>query len=778
VEEDSLGELLKALLVQLLPWAHHIWMARWQYQQFKILKTNLPQNVLLTVADFSENYRCSYQDEISSAYYSYEQVTIHPIQSYYRNEQGEVVEESVVFLSDDHVHDYLTVAECNDLLYQHLADKRGLNVEKHIQFSDGCPKQYKGKDTFHYVENMNLPTERCFFGSRHGKGPCDAIGGVLKNKASSHVRLRIGIIRNAQDMFHFACREMIIDEPTNKRVFFFITKEELEARRKKTGKVKSKRLPNTRDIHAVKNTPDGLLKRFEACFCEPCRNERYDECENVSHVGAWMPATKKSDSELKWKACNQRKKKCNVPSKLEDKGIKSKKESGPQVKKAVTRSKVSEKSKKKKLKIAKKKLYVDELSGKCSSRNEEKEGKKKRLVPKKKVTPKGNMSKEKSEEKCNVSQEAKKGNVKIGKNSVLEKTPSEQERDRPCRSSTRKITSELEVAKKKRMPINDQSSFVLPSEVQTRFTRSKTQKEEKSKTTEANSRKKKERATSPENHRTKASQPMLNTSTAKASSKKPAPGPTPPLSQRTVYSLLRALIHSPYCIQLTTALKMEIGDVKFKRDLSITSIKAAIDEKAYSLMPDDLPNSVHAHGRPSFPVTVKGDGNCLPRAGSIFAYGTESHHGDIRLRIAHELIIYKDMYLSEDHLSQGLPSNQRLSPAMVAQFSDFYTGQLMTDAAVEEIFLKEVQQILKMGEYMGLWQLFALASVMKVPIFSAYPKRGNRNIRRDMHRVLMPRETEDPNVRCPIIMWSSCRDDMSKHHWVPNHFTVILPISL
>jgi hypothetical protein len=250
------------------------------------------------------------------------------------------------------------------------------------------------------------------------------------------------------------------------------------------------------------------------------------------------------------------------------------------------------------------------------------------------------------------------------------------------------------------------------------------------------------------------------------------------MSDRTVRKLLQALIHSPFHIQVTTASAIQLNDVQIHKELSIVKLKASVDEAAYSLMPDDVPSNVCTPGRPSFPIVVEGDGNCFSRVGSIILYGTESHHLEVRLRIAIEMIMFRDLYLDEEHLSKGLPDKQRLTPAMVAQFSDNYTMQPLDDINVQTIYLKEVHQVLKPFEYMGTWQLFALASVLKTPIFSAYPHRGNPNVRRDLHRFIMPREIEDTETKPPVILWSSCRSDMNDHHWVPNHVTLMLPVML
>ena len=195
-------------------------------------------------------------------------------------------------------------------------------------------------------------------------------------------------------------------------------------------------------------------------------------------------------------------------------------------------------------------------------------------------------------------------------------------------------------------------------------------------------------------------------------------------------------------------------------------------------MSDDLPKNVLTYGSASFSIIINGNRNCLARVGSMMMYGSESHHMEVRLRIACEMILYRDLYLQENHLSKDLPTNQCLTPAMVAQFSDSYTGQNLDADGVKGIYLNEIQQVLKPCEYMGTWQLFALASVLKMPLFSAYPKRGNPVVRRHLRRVIMPRrELGDQNAKLPIVMWSSCRMDMTEEHWVPNHFTTVLPVS-
>jgi hypothetical protein len=192
-----------------------------------------------------------------------------------------------------------------------------------------------------------------------------------------------------------------------------------------------------------------------------------------------------------------------------------------------------------------------------------------------------------------------------------------------------------------------------------------------------------------------------------------------PMSAKNAKQLMKAMIHSPFHLQVSTASNVMFDEVSVREDLTISGLKARIDSDALHLMPDDLPSTVYTHGVASFPIIIEGDGNCLARVGSVLLFGTEAHHLEVRLRIATEMVLFRDCYLDQDYLSKGLPANQHLSPAMIAQFSETYVGEHLNADAVQNIFLKEVHQVLRPSSYMGLWQLFAMASVLKLPLFSA-----------------------------------------------------------
>jgi hypothetical protein len=151
---------------------------------------------------------------------------------------------------------------------------------------------------------------------------------------------------------------------------------------------------------------------------------------------------------------------------------------------------------------------------------------------------------------------------------------------------------------------------------------------------------------------------------------------------------------------------------------------------------------------------------------------------DIRLRIAVELMTHRELYLDANYLSKGLQEGQTLTAKTVAQFSDRYKGQFLDEDTVNEIYQQEIHQVLRPQEFMGVWQLFALSSVLSIPIVSIYPNKSP-SVRKDLHRIILPRSQSSSLLNKPAyIMWSSARKDMQDAFWVPNHFCPVLPLQM
>lgn len=136
--EKSATEVVLDLAKELDKLAAHLFVAAWQQNQFSQLLKSVPSHWGILNMDFSENYSCVNQNEVQSAHWGHNNITIHPAVSYYRcpNENcNDTIQESLIFVSDDLVHDAHAVATFVAKANEHLQNKRGLIIEKQIQFT-------------------------------------------------------------------------------------------------------------------------------------------------------------------------------------------------------------------------------------------------------------------------------------------------------------------------------------------------------------------------------------------------------------------------------------------------------------------------------------------------------------------------------------------------------------------------------------------------------------------------------------------------------------------
>ncbi|CAG2221681.1 unnamed protein product [Mytilus edulis] len=289
------SELIAELKKELTELSIHLFVATWQHRQFSHITSNLQPQMVVMVLDFGQNYTCFYQDEAQSAHWSAEQVTVHPSICYYKCKTcSETVKEDIVMLSGDLKHDFYAVSTFIRKANEHLIQKRGLTIDHHIQFSDGCAGQYKSKNAFEGIADIGsefeCTVERNFFGSRHGKGPSDACTGVVKSAVTRAVKARQALVTCPEEMFKFCTENLTKDCSTdescihNLRTFILITDIDRKI------EMSAKTVQGTRKVHAVKsgNIPKQILTttRQLSCFCASCLNGEED-CENYQYTGTW-----------------------------------------------------------------------------------------------------------------------------------------------------------------------------------------------------------------------------------------------------------------------------------------------------------------------------------------------------------------------------------------------------------------------------------------------------------------------------------------------------------
>ena len=108
-----------------------------------------------------------------------------------------------------------------------------------------------------------------------------------------------------------------------------------------------------------------------------------------------------------------------------------------------------------------------------------------------------------------------------------------------------------------------------------------------------------------------------------------------------------------------------------------------VDEISLDLYPQDVPQLL--------PIDVYGDGNCLPRCGSVLAFGDEEHHKELRVRIVFELVENEDLYLSNDFLAQGTDFKEL--PKTYVSYAGRPEPLQMTCEGLKQAFHREVMSI-------------------------------------------------------------------------------------
>ena len=201
---------------------------------------------------------------------------------------------------------------------------------------------------------------------------------------------------------------------------------------------------------------------------------------------------------------------------------------------------------------------------------------------------------------------------------------------------------------------------------------------------------------------------------------------------------------------------------------AILEENVSADNKAMDLYPSDYKRNI-------YPENVRADGDGLPGCGSMFLYGHDRNSEELRVRIISELALNSDYYLDEHNLRRGFSydSEDSLKKTFAMFSPDFIPGKVLTEEIIRRIFEIETMSIARPKSFMGIWQMFGLASVLQMPIFSVYSDLGENFYRKHMHRLIVPRIS---TTRYPVsIMWTSTRNDMLPINWKPNHFVPVLP---
>ena len=170
-----------------------VFIKRQQSSYLEEKLTNLDKGEAVVQVDFAENYTCRYQDDIQSAHWHQEQVTLFTVAVWTKGTGGEDnVCESPVILSDEMAYDKKAVAVFMSQVIDNFVKKRNPDVKQVCVFSDEPSSQFKNKYMANFLQTLckTVHVQWNFFATSHGKGVVDGIGGTDRHLVSNAVTTR------------------------------------------------------------------------------------------------------------------------------------------------------------------------------------------------------------------------------------------------------------------------------------------------------------------------------------------------------------------------------------------------------------------------------------------------------------------------------------------------------------------------------------------------------------------------------------------------------------
>ena len=92
-----------------------------------------------------------------------------------------------------------------------MLKKKKNEIFKIVEFTDQAPSQYKNKTAFRYLGQSKIPTVRNFCAVRHGKGPCNACTGRVKQGITRLVKSGTEVVNLAVSFYDIAKKHLEID---------------------------------------------------------------------------------------------------------------------------------------------------------------------------------------------------------------------------------------------------------------------------------------------------------------------------------------------------------------------------------------------------------------------------------------------------------------------------------------------------------------------------------------------------------------------------------------
>ena len=107
---ETVNEYVNIVIEQLHILTVHSYISKCSLRYLKKLKSEIDNSTVLLLGDFAENYQFVIQDEVQGFHWNNSQCTLHPVVTYYQ-ENDELKNISYCVISDDRKHDVALVYE-------------------------------------------------------------------------------------------------------------------------------------------------------------------------------------------------------------------------------------------------------------------------------------------------------------------------------------------------------------------------------------------------------------------------------------------------------------------------------------------------------------------------------------------------------------------------------------------------------------------------------------------------------------------------------------------
>ena len=298
--EGTVEDALFVLQNKIPEFLEHVFIKRQQSRFFENRLSSLKPNEAVVQVDFAENYTCYHQDEVQSAHWNHQQVTVFPVVIWSKKaNSNETICESHAIVSDDRRHDKRSITVFMGRVLNGIIKEANPAVARVDVFSDGPSSQFKNKFVASFLSGLKARTglnvKWHYFATSHGKGAVDGIGGTVKRSVWTLVSTRkVSVVDNAED-FAKAARE----HGNLSTKIIFISEKQINSEYSKSTFDTAPTVPGISKAHCLEPTASGmvLLRKFssqkkpfceqdviiKACESDDVNDSRVDE-EGISDV--------------------------------------------------------------------------------------------------------------------------------------------------------------------------------------------------------------------------------------------------------------------------------------------------------------------------------------------------------------------------------------------------------------------------------------------------------------------------------------------------------------